>query len=331
MSLYQRGATWWVYITHDGTRIRRSTGTTDRREAQRIHDQIKADLWQRRQSGHRLTDAAAAWLKAAQRSEPERYMLRAFLDVYPDRPLSEITGLDIEHAIGDKSPATYTRYRNLILAILRTAAAAGWISAAPRIASRRQPPGRIRWITREEWARLDAELPQHLRPLARFAIATGLRQANVLRLRWHEIDLGRRVMWVHADQAKARKPIGIPLSAEAIDVLRGQVGAHADWVFPYTNKREMVGGKPRVGPMREIGNAFARACRRSGLHDFTWHDLRHTWATWHVMAGTPIEVLQKLGGWSDIRMVLRYAHFAPEYLSGWADNAKPWSGRKDVA
>jgi hypothetical protein len=59
---------------------------------------------------------------------------------------------------------------------------------------------------------------------------------------------------------------------------------------------------------------------------FRWHDLRHTWASWHVMAGTPLEVLQKLGGWSSLAMVLRYAHLAPDHLAGYADNARPWEG-----
>jgi integrase len=53
--------------------------------------------------------------------------------------------------------------------------------------------------------------------------------------------------------------------------------------------------------------------------DFRWHDLRHTWAFWHVQAGTPIHVLQELGGWSDIRMVQKYAHLAPEHLAEYAD------------
>ena len=53
--------------------------------------------------------------------------------------------------------------------------------------------------------------------------------------------------------------------------------------------------------------------------DFRWHDLRHTWASWHVQAGTPIHVLQELGGWSDIRMVQKYAHLAPEHLAEYAD------------
>jgi hypothetical protein len=64
-----------------------------------------------------------------------------------------------------------------------------------------------------------------------------------------------------------------------------------------------------------------------GIEDFRWHDLRHTWASWHIQNGTPIHVLQELGGWSDIRMVQRYAHLAPEHLACYADNI---SGLKGV-
>jgi integrase len=61
---------------------------------------------------------------------------------------------------------------------------------------------------------------------------------------------------------------------------------------------------------------------------FRWHDLRHTWASWHVQNGTPLHILQKPGGWSEIRMVQRYAHLAPEHLAGYAGNI---SGLKGVS
>jgi integrase len=48
--------------------------------------------------------------------------------------------------------------------------------------------------------------------------------------------------------------------------------------------------------------------------------LRHTWASWHVQNGTPLNVLQELGGWSSYEMVQRYAHLAPEHLSEYANN-----------
>ena len=48
--------------------------------------------------------------------------------------------------------------------------------------------------------------------------------------------------------------------------------------------------------------------------DFRWHDLRHTWASWLAQAGTPLNVLQELGGWESESMVRRYAHLAPAQL-----------------
>ena len=68
--------------------------------------------------------------------------------------------------------------------------------------------------------------------------------------------------------------------------------------------------------MRRADHAtFTKACRATEIENFRWHDLRHTWASWHVQAGTLLHVLQELGGWSTIAMVQRYAHLSPEHLA----------------
>lgn len=56
------------------------------------------------------------------------------------------------------------------------------------------------------------------------------------------------------------------------------------------------------------------ALKRAGIEDFRWLDLRHTWATWHRMAGTPTHEFQRLGGWNTGARVERYAHLAPDAL-----------------
>jgi integrase len=56
-----------------------------------------------------------------------------------------------------------------------------------------------------------------------------------------------------------------------------------------------------------------------GIEDFRWHDLRHTWASWHVQAGTPLFALQEMGGWSSAKMVRRYAHLAADHLAPYAE------------
>lgn len=84
----------------------------------------------------------------------------------------------------------------------------------------------MRWLNKEEALRLLHALPTHQRQPARFALATGLRQANVLRLQWPDVDLGRRTAWVHADEAKGGEAIGVPLNDEAMSVLRDEQGKH---------------------------------------------------------------------------------------------------------
>jgi integrase len=78
--------------------------------------------------------------------------------------------------------------------------------------------------------------------------------------------------------------------------------------------------------MDAVGSAWKRALKRAGIEKFRFHDLRHTWASWHVMAGTGLQGLMELGGWKLYEMVLRYAHLAPEHLSSAASRIERESG-----
>ena len=76
----------------------------------------------------------------------------------------------------------------------------------------------------------------------------------------------------------------------------------------------------RGKPVRQVNTkAWRQALKRAGIKDFRWHDLRHTWASWHVQAGTPLHVLQELGGWECVEMVRRYAHLASDHLVQYVD------------
>ncbi len=72
---------------------------------------------------------------------------------------------------------------------------------------------------------------------------------------------------------------------------------------------------PRRMGMGDVSTkAWWAALKRARIENFRWHDLRHTFATWHRQAGTPTHELQRLGGWKTLSMVERYAHIAPEGL-----------------
>jgi integrase len=157
--------------------------------------------------------------------------------------------------------------------------------------------------------RLLAELPEHLADMAAFLLATGLRASNVTGLQWTQVDLARRVAWIHPDQAKARKAIPVPLNAEAVALVSKQVGKHLTHVFSFR-------GKPII---QVSTKAWYAGLARAGIKDFLWHDLRHTWASWHVQSGTPLYALQELGGWASTEMVRRYAHLAADHLAPYAE------------
>jgi integrase len=216
------------------------------------------------------------------------------------------------------SNATLNRYTAAVSAVLNFAVRKGWLPAAPKLAMLPEDNEVVRWITKEQAARLLAELPEHLNRMARFALATGIRKSNVTGMLWKNVDMDRRIAWVWASDAKGKRNLGVPLNSDALAVLNEVCGQHPDAVFTYL-KAATKTTKLRVPITEPAGAAWAKALKRAEIDPaFRWHDLRHTWATWHVMAGTPLHVLQQLGGWRSLDMVLRYAHIAEDFAAQYA-------------
>ena len=325
MALYKRQDTWWVSIYHQGERIQKTTGTSNKAEALRYHDQLKSDLWRVSQLQEKpkflWDDAVERWGLESKHKKSLRddLMHLRWLDPhFCGKSLLEINRNFIEEVavLKEKSgvrPSTVNRMLALIRSILRKAAEDWeWLDKAPKIRMREEGNKRIRWITREEAARLLQELPVHLARMVTFSLATGLRQSNVLNLKWKDIDLERRHTWVHPDEAKAKKAIAVPLNETAMAILLKQKGENAEYVFTYAQKR-----------VKQCNTkAWKKALKRSGIQNFRWHDLRHTWASWHVQNGTSLQELQQLGGWASYDMVLRYAHLSSNHLKQAAERVE---------
>ena len=319
---------WWYKFTDpSGRAVRNSTKTTDKRKARELADKHKALLWDQVQLGHRpiylWEDAVVKWLSETDKKSvgDDVAMFRFIHPFFEGLPLEKVTRAEIEKVITAKSKtassARVNRITALIRAVLRKAEREWeWIDKAPAIRRLKEPGKRIRWITQAEAERLFTELPDHLEPMARFSLSTGLREANVTGLQWNQVDLQRKVAWIHPDQAKARKAIGIPLNEDAVAVIRQNIGNHDTHIFTRNGKTVKKAGS----------TAWKKALKDAGIENFRWHDLRHTWASWHVQNGTPLNILQELGGWSSYEMVLRYAHLAPEHLAEYAANISSNNG-----
>jgi integrase len=219
-----------------------------RSEAWLIHDRLKSELWRLAKLGekprHTWNDAVVRWLKEsshkatieqdkAHRRWLDRYLGGKHLDLISRGIIDRVTDVKLAEGV---SNATVNRVLEVLRAILRKCANDWeWLDRAPKIRMLKEPTRRIRFLSREEAQRLLLVLPAHLADMAAFALATGLRRANVTGLQWSQVDLVRRLAWIHPDKAKARKAIPAPLNAEAAALISKQVGKHE-------TQRDVFGG-----------------------------------------------------------------------------------------
>lgn len=235
MSLIKRGNTWWVdFVAPNGERIRRTTGTEQETLAQEFHDRLRVELWRVHRLGerpkHAWSEAVVRWLKEQSHKatiETDKIHLR-WLDTFLGDKALDVINRDLIDKIKDAkqaegvSNATVNRVLEVLRAILRKCVNEWeWLDKAPYIRMLKEPTRRIRYLTQEEARRLIAALPTHLADMAAFSLATGLRRANVTGLQWSQVDIVRRLAWIHPDQAKARKAIAVPLNAEAVMLIVG--------------------------------------------------------------------------------------------------------------
>jgi integrase len=317
--IYRRGDSryWWINATlPNGQRIRQSAGTETREDAEALLAKLKLDAYR----GHHFgIKPQRSWQEAAVRYLELKTSLRSFADVQRTlRFLDPYLGhLTLDQINGDMvwkivqgelkrgiRPATVNRRLSVLRNLLRMARDEWqWIDSIPKVRMLGGEVERDRWLTRAEADRLIAACAPHLAALVRYALATGCRASEITGLEWERVDLARNTAWLN--QTKNGTPRGVPLNVDAVQVLREQLGKHPRFVFTH-----------RGNPIRwEVTNSgWHGALMRAGIKDFRFHDLRHTWASWHRQAGTSCDELKDLGGWKSRQMVDRYAKFATENL-----------------
>ncbi len=268
MSLRKRGGIWWIdVVAPNGERIRRTAGTANKALAQEFHDRLKSELWRIANLGERprrtWNEAVVRWLKeqSHKATAKEDVSKLRWLDAYlGGKELAAINRATVDKITDAKlalghSNATVNRTLELLRAILRKCVNDWeWLERAPQMRMLKEPTRRVRFLTQDEAQRLLAALPEHLADMAAFSLQTGLRAANVTGLQWSQVDLARRLAWIHPDQAKARKAIPVPLNAEAVLLVRKQLGKHPTHVFSFRGKPiTQVSTKAWYGALERAG------------------------------------------------------------------------------
>lgn len=308
LKLFQRkpDGPWWLRGSIRGVRIYESTRTCDKGAAEQIRIKTEATALERSIHGDAVSRTFAEAALSYQKNGGDGFHLEKLIRHFGRMPVGSIGDADLKSAssklFAGKSPSTINRQLYTpTVAILNHAAKLKWCSK-PVVERPKQPKGRVRWVTPAEADKLIECAAPHLKPLVIFLFSTGARLSEALYLDWRDVDLSRaHVVFLDTKNGENR---GVPLHPRAVAALANQpikTGA----VFRTQKKRPY---EVREGGGGQVKTAWAGMCRRAGVEDFSPHDCRHTWATWHYAANRDLLSLMQLGGWKSLAMVERYAH-----------------------
>ncbi len=328
MRVFQRGRTYWVTVIHQGRRIRRSLGVTDKRLAERIGCKIQTEIaegkWIERKPDQEKTcrqmikrylEEHSKHNKAYTSHVRDKSLSDHLLTFFGDRLLAEITPRLIaeyknKRRTDTAAPKTINHELGLLSHAFKLAAAEWeWTDRNPVLGVSREAVNNFieRWLTSEEETALLNASPEWLKEILVFAVNTGFRQSEILNLEWPQVDLFRRTVTLL--KQKNKQVDTLPVNTRALEILKMRAKVrHLASAYVFTNRE----GK-RLDA-RNLLRGFYSARKDAKVEHFRFHDLRHTFATRLVQAGVDLYTVQKLGRWRTVQMVVRYAHHHPESL-----------------
>lgn len=303
MSLYKRGNKWWAYVWIDGVRHHKSTGTSNRRQAETIERQFHDELNEAR---HRLLqlkptmtfgELAALFIGSEMGKPHSLDRLKHLLPFFADTPLLHIDTSAIRkyrqerHREKTLTAATVNRDLSVLRRVLYWGVEEGYLASNPlgRLRMERERRTKRPVMSLREEHLLLAASPMHLQRIILCALDTGMRRGEILRERWEDIDFDNRILHVSHSKTPEGEAREIPLTNRFYELLNAHRGNRGP-VFTYDGDAIKI-----------IKTTWASSLRRSGIRHFRFHDLRHTANTRMMLAGVLQEVRREIIGHSSQR------------------------------
>jgi integrase len=314
MGLYRRDKIFWFSITHQGRRVQESLKTNNRKLAEKLYAKVMTDMIEGRYFTSTLAKATmfqemTSKYLAEHAHSRDPISIKALSRFFNDKTLFEITTRSIaeykRQRLEKVKPATVYQELALLRRMFNVAMNEWeWVKDNPvsRLSfSVGNKNARYRWLTIEEEQRLIdcAANPQWLRTLLVVALQTGMRRGEILDLKWQDVDFAKRTIMIVKSKNGERRMI--PMSNFVKEVLsKVKIRDISGKVFPIA--------------VRSLRVAYEKALSKAEIEDFTFHDLRHSFATKLVQRGVDLYKVKELLGHKTLAMTARYAHHYSESL-----------------
>lgn len=325
MAIYQRGKNWYIDFTFHGQRIREMIGPS-RKGAEKVIAKRKAEIAENKfldvrkdPAPIKFYDFAKEYLQWAKANKkPSTYtrdisIMRLFDNEFQGKTLNEITAWQIEKWKSKRKEGLQAGSVNRELALLKHmfSMAVKWRklkeNPAKDVKRFKGETKRVRYLMPNEIQRLLSNcgdlLEGLLKPIVTLAVHTGMRKGELLGLEWERVNFEQGIISLFDTKNHERRDI--PMN-ETVKATLQAIERKGDLIFPNRNGRQ-IDGVP-------LYFAFHEALRKSGITDFRFHDLRHTFASNLVMQeGVELNDVRELLGHKDMSMTLRYAHLSPRH------------------
>jgi integrase len=223
----------------------------------------------------------------------------------------EIEGYKAQKLKDGLSPKSINNHLIVLRRMLAVAEEWKLIASVPKVKWLKVPEVEFDFLNFVEAGKLLAAAEGEWRAMIAVGMKAGLRQGELLGLRWRDVDLstGKIVVRQSIVRGIVGTPKGgrsreVPLSPDLLTILKAQRHLRGELVFCDLEGHALTKNQCRR-PLYD-------SCKRAGLRQIGWHVLRHTFASHLVMRGAAIKVVQELLGHTDIMTTMRYAHLSPE-------------------